>query len=239
MYDLYFLYNLNEPAHEKGILNYHIGEQQRFRQQNMWATAWQSQQNDLCAQRRLRSAWASAQSDHRLGCPHEEALGPLLPIEHTAKTPITLGRCPGWSESLLGPHIILLVLSCGSSGNQRKLRKKSSTTGPSEWLLVCAWRFNKSSMLMSHLMRLWYFLSSINLFFNRACHPMGIDVRFLVGPFIYFHTLCVPTAKAPVRLRGCAGSPEATLLAYVISISVSLSLGSCFGHVMRKRNLGW
>ena len=29
----------------------------------MWATAWQNQQNDLCTQRRLRSAWASAQSD--------------------------------------------------------------------------------------------------------------------------------------------------------------------------------
>ena len=30
----------------------------------------------LCAQRRLRSAWASAQSDQSLRCPHEEALGP-------------------------------------------------------------------------------------------------------------------------------------------------------------------
>ena len=30
----------------------------------------------LCAQRRLRSAWASAQSDQRLRCPHEESLGP-------------------------------------------------------------------------------------------------------------------------------------------------------------------
>ena len=30
----------------------------------------------LCAQRRLRSAWASAQSDQNLRCPHEESLGP-------------------------------------------------------------------------------------------------------------------------------------------------------------------
>ena len=29
---------------------------------NKWVAAWQNQQNDLCAQRRLRSAWASAQS---------------------------------------------------------------------------------------------------------------------------------------------------------------------------------
>ena len=30
----------------------------------------------LCAQRRHRSAWVSAQSDQSLRCPHEEALGP-------------------------------------------------------------------------------------------------------------------------------------------------------------------
>ena len=39
----------------------------------------------LCAQRRLRSAWASAQSDQSLRCPHEERLEPQLPIERTAK----------------------------------------------------------------------------------------------------------------------------------------------------------
>ena len=32
-----------------------------------WAVAWQNQQNGMCAQQRLRSAWASAQSDQ--GCP--------------------------------------------------------------------------------------------------------------------------------------------------------------------------
>ena len=40
----------------------------------------------MCAQRRLRSAWASAQSDQSLRCPHEESLGPWLPTERTAKT---------------------------------------------------------------------------------------------------------------------------------------------------------
>ena len=30
----------------------------------------------VCAQRRLRSAWVSAQSDQSLRCPHEESLGP-------------------------------------------------------------------------------------------------------------------------------------------------------------------
>ena len=46
----------------------------------------------LCAQRRLRSAWASAQSDQSLRCPHEEALGPLLCIERTAQSDLSLRR---------------------------------------------------------------------------------------------------------------------------------------------------
>ena len=80
-----------------------------------YACAWQNQQNDLYVQRRLRSAWASAQSDQSLRCPHEESLGPLLSIERTAKTLIRLGGCQGWSESSLGAHAILLVLSWGGT----------------------------------------------------------------------------------------------------------------------------
>ena len=44
----------------------------------------------LCAQQRLRSAWASAQSDQSLRCLYEESLGPKLSIECTAKTLIRL-----------------------------------------------------------------------------------------------------------------------------------------------------
>ena len=64
-----------------------------------WAALWQNKQNDICAQRRLRSAWVYYQ---RLRCPYEEALGHQLPIERTAKTLIRLGGFPGWSESSLG-----------------------------------------------------------------------------------------------------------------------------------------
>ena len=42
----------------------------------IWAALWQNQQNGMCAQRRLRSAWASAQSNQSLRFPHEESLGP-------------------------------------------------------------------------------------------------------------------------------------------------------------------
>ena len=39
-----------------------------------WAASWQNQQNGMCAQRRLRSAWVSAQSDQGLRCLLEESL---------------------------------------------------------------------------------------------------------------------------------------------------------------------
>ena len=52
-------------------------------------------------------------------------------------------------------------------------------------------------------------------------HPMGLDVWFLVGHFVYFQTSCVRTAKALASLRGCAGSPEPSLVAYVISTIIS------------------
>ena len=65
---------------------------------------------------------ASAQSDQSLHCPHEENLGSYIPIEHTAKTLIRLGGCPGWSESSPGTQVILLVLSCCSSNVQNRCK---------------------------------------------------------------------------------------------------------------------
>ena len=46
-------------------------------------------------------------------------------------------------------------------------------------------------------------------------------IWFLVGPFVYFHSSCVRTAKALARLRRCAGKPEPSLVAYVISTITS------------------
>ena len=78
------------------------------------AASWQNQQNGMCAQRRLWSAWASAQSDQSLRCPHEENLGPELPTERTAKTDQT-GQKPSLIWVFDGRIVILLVLSWGGS----------------------------------------------------------------------------------------------------------------------------
>ena len=73
----------------------------------------------LCAHWRLRSAWASAQSDQSLDLSLRCALSGKLRSQaffmRTVKTLIRLGGCPGWSESSLGAHAILFVLSWGGS----------------------------------------------------------------------------------------------------------------------------
>ena len=68
-----------------------------------------------CAQRRLGSAWASAQSDQSLCYSLNGWLRTQASFMRTGKTLIRLGGCPGWSESSLGAHAILLVLSWGGS----------------------------------------------------------------------------------------------------------------------------
>ena len=61
----------------------------------------------LSVQRRLGSAWASAQSDQSLRCHHEETLDPQLPIERTAKT-LSLR----W---VFAGYTLILFLSCRGS----------------------------------------------------------------------------------------------------------------------------
>ena len=65
----------------------------------IWATALQNQQNDLCAQQRLISAWASVQSDQSIHWPHEKTFGPLH-IERTVKTdqPRLINRSLHWAH---------------------------------------------------------------------------------------------------------------------------------------------
>ena len=86
--------------------------------------------------------------------------------------------------------------------------------------LVLAYKTNDwASPLLSepcHKNMVFFVLRKLILQTHMRTHPVGLDVRFLVGPFVYFHTSCVRAAKALARLRGSAGSPEPSLVAYVI-----------------------
>ena len=102
----------------------------------IWAASWQNQQNGMCAQRRLRSAWASTHSDHSLRCPHEESLDPLST------------RWRLWSDWVdaqadrqiwvfVGCTVIFLVLSWGVSFYQFQRVPK--------WFYSHSWRLHQGS----------------------------------------------------------------------------------------------
>ena len=81
MNNLFYLLNqvLNRVvSSENGLLRAYRGSKNVHSRNALlyMCIAGQNQQNGMCAQRRLRSAWASAQSDQSLRCPHEESLGP-------------------------------------------------------------------------------------------------------------------------------------------------------------------
>ena len=67
----------------------------------------------LCAQRRLRSTWASAQTDQRRRCPHEKNLGSSA--TYWAQKTDQTGRMPRLIWVFAGSTLILLVLSCRDS----------------------------------------------------------------------------------------------------------------------------
>ena len=72
--------------------------------------------------------------------------------------------------------------------------------------------FEPSHEIMAH-----FVLRKLILQTSMRSRSVGLDV----GPFVYFHTSCVRTAEALERLRRCAGSPEPSLVAYVISTKIS------------------
>ena len=93
------------------------------------------------------------------------------------------------------------------------------------WLLVQCCLFLSPALTWkyepSHEIMVLFVLRKPILQKRMRSHLVGLDVYFLVGPFFYFHTSCVQTAKALARLRRCAGSSESSLVAYVISAIIS------------------
>ena len=87
-----------------------------------------------------------------------------------------------------------------------------------------SWRQISSSRSLyelSHEIMILFVICKLILQTRMRSHLVRLDVWFLVGHFVYLHTSCIRTAKALARLRGCAGSPEPSLVAYVISTIIS------------------
>ena len=150
----------------------------------------------LCPKRRPRSAWASAQSDHSLRC----VLNGWLKIQsfkmRTVKTLIRLGWCRGAQPFYWFCHVVAQILIW------QTYSVSSTLNEPAHEIMAL-------SFLHKFILQ------------TRMCSHPGARCLIFGRAFIYFHTSCVLTAKALARLRGCAGSPEPSLVAYVISTILS------------------
>ena len=125
-----------------------------------------------------------------------------------AKTQISLGIRPVWSESSLsawrnvGSLATHWVHSEDSDQTGQMPRLIWVFAGRTLILLVLSWCGSNES---SHEIMALFILRKFILQTCMRSHPVGLDVWFLVGPFAYFYTLCARTAKARVRLRIRAG----------------------------------
>ena len=77
----------------------------------IWTASWQNQQSAIYAQRRLRSTYASAQSDQSSLCTQWVAKVPMF-LQGASEDSHQTGRCPCWYEPSLEADVIL---SCGGS----------------------------------------------------------------------------------------------------------------------------
>ena len=79
--------------------------EQKREDTNKWPGTSENVPSDTCAQRRLKSDYACAQSDQSLCCPHEETLHPWRSKLCPVKILIRLRERAVWSESSLGAHV--------------------------------------------------------------------------------------------------------------------------------------
>ena len=165
----------------------------------------------MCAQRRLKISLGSLIRVLAVRMKKHWVLSYPLSVQRRL---IRLGGCPGLSESSLGaqsfcwfcheaaryqgdspsPTLIVTLLP-STVGAIMPFDRLALHTVP-----LSTWYVSTSENI---IMRLWHFSSSVNSFFKRA-RTVGLDTEFLIGPFVYFHT-------------SCAGLPELSLVAYVIS----------------------
>ena len=81
-----------------------------------------------------------------------------------------------------------------------ELRRQCSILQSGKTFFCGDWSWNEPA----HEIMVLFVLRKLILQTGMRSHPVGLDVSFLVGPFVYFHTSCERTAKALARLRECS-----------------------------------
>ena len=146
---------------------------------------------------------------------------------HSLTVARSLGRC--WKSPLRPCECWWMenhFWSLESSLNESSFMWQISWSQVGNGSVTCEIR-KKSQM--SHLMRLWHCSSSVNSFFKHACAAIqwGYISDFWSNPSST-SILYVRTVMALVKLYGCAGSPEPSLVACVISTIISCAGSNIF-----------
>ena len=152
----------------------------------------------------------------------------------TAKTLIRLGGCPGWSESLLGAHAILLVLSWGGSfdcsGSSLLLMLPNSLFQESyiyTFFFQLNFRISRQLISMQPLAR----VSTSPLYHNNCLTLLKVRSTPIVITGVITSRLTIPDiatvnssacillsrqwiTKTLTRLQGCGGWSASLLFAY-------------------------
>ena len=153
----------------------------------------------------LIRVWVTSHTDR-----HQHLRGPWIPNQGDPTQGSPVARTP--TLAWLRVCMLIFLPSLPRRSQVTKLWQKPQTTMGIH---------QRSPNEPAHEIMVLLVLCKFILQTRMRSHPVGLDVWFLVGPFVYFHTLCVRTAKALARLRGCAVLPEPLLVTYVISTIIS------------------
>ena len=149
----------------------------------IWAASRENVSSEFCDQVRFKLACSAAEASYSLETLRIANIHIVLSKLRTTKVLIRLRGCAGWYTPLLFAYGIrhvfvwpglFIIIVCPLS--------------------VCLWCFY--SFEPSHEIMALFAFRKLILQTRMRSHPVGLDVWFLVRPFVYFHTSCVRTAKA-------------------------------------------
>ena len=167
-----------------------------------WAGTWENLPSYMCAQQRLKSACASAQSDQCLRCPHEEALHPWLSEMRPVKILIRprmsrlIGIFAGRTCTKVRPVKILVRLRECTSSSESSLG--TMFEGMFSDAAIQIWVFHNLSLKAPYSSKMDILLSKKGLIYNhKTWHLAACKISIIPSwnKMIFYHisVLMLPT----------------------------------------------
>ena len=176
----------------------------------------------ICKQQRCRSACASAQSDQRLCCslPRRYNISSFYIQNFKILKLSTPGQKPrrqvfSWWCSYNTVNLFIFTSTKSTLPAFCFVTERFCASVCSSFVFLAT--IAEPSREIMVLFLLYKLIPQMRM----GSHPVGLDVWFSIGPFVYFHASCVWTAKTLASPRGCAGAHKPSLVAYVFNTITS------------------